>query len=91
MNSPGVVRFAAMRTITTLVVVGLLPLLAVLAANVIGLAQLRSRVTGENIQGLAESQALVREGACPPAGGHSSPPSCHCSGFRHVTRVHCAL
>ncbi len=44
-----------------LVIVALLPLLAVLTANVIGMARLRGQATGENILGMAESQALVRE------------------------------
>ena len=44
-----------------LVVVALLPLVAVLTANVIGLAQLRTQAIGEKLLGMAESQALVRE------------------------------
>ena len=44
-----------------LVIVALLPLLAVLSANVVGMARLRSQAIGERLVGLAESQALVRE------------------------------
>jgi signal transduction histidine kinase len=44
-----------------LVLVALLPLVAVLAANVIGLARFRTQAVGEKLLGMAESQALVRE------------------------------
>jgi signal transduction histidine kinase len=44
-----------------LVVVALLPLLAVLTANVAGLAQIRTQAVGDKLLGMAESQALVRE------------------------------